>query len=72
VAVNSPGVVPAMIAWLGVKLVANWQLREDIKDQAQKANYKFSALIAGLLSMLIALISGLLIQVLNYSWQPSS
>lgn len=51
-----------MIAWLAVKLIANWQLREDIKEDRTKANYKFSALLAGLVSMIIAFISGLLIR----------
>jgi hypothetical protein len=65
VASNMAGVLPAMITWLVVKLAANWQLREDIKDQREKANYKFSALLAGLLSMIIALVSGLLIRLLS-------
>src|ERR1700682_1979704 len=59
------GVLPAMITWLVVKLAANWQLREDIPEQRKKANYKFSALLAGLLSMIIALVSGLLIRLLS-------
>src|ERR1700730_4851465 len=65
VAVDMAGVFPAMMTWLVVKLAANWQLREDIKDQRKKANYKFSALLAGLLSMIIAFISGLLIRLLS-------
>jgi hypothetical protein len=64
VAANTSGVLPAMIAWLAVKLAANWQMREDIINQAEKANYKFSALLAGLMSMLIALLAGLLIRML--------
>ena len=62
VAVNATGVLPAMIAWLGLKLVANWQLREDIPDPVTKANYKFTAIVAGLLSMLFAYVGGLVIQ----------
>jgi hypothetical protein len=65
VAVDMAGVLPAMMTWLVVKLAANWQLREDIKDQREKANYKFSALLAGLVSMIIAFISGLLIRLLS-------
>jgi hypothetical protein len=65
VAANMAGVLPAMITWLVVKLAANWQLREDIPEQRKKANYKFSALLAGLLSMIIALVSGLLIRLLS-------
>jgi hypothetical protein len=64
VAVNMAGVLPAMITWLAVKLAANWQFREDI-DNRQKANYKFSALLAGFLSMLIAFGFGLLIRLLS-------
>jgi hypothetical protein len=60
VAVNATGVLPAMIAWLALKLVANWQHRENLKDPA-KTNYKFSAIVSGLLSMLFAYIGGLVI-----------
>jgi hypothetical protein len=45
VAVNIAGVLPAMIAWLGIKLAANWQSRTDTKDQ--RKNYHFSALMGG-------------------------
>jgi hypothetical protein len=67
VAVNMSGVLPAMIAWLAVKLAANWQYREEVQNPAEKANYKFSALIAGFLSMSIAFVSGLLIRVFSCS-----
>jgi hypothetical protein len=51
----------AMIAWLGVKLAANWQ-REAPKGHSLEAriDYTFAALLAGLLSMLFALIGGLI------------
>jgi hypothetical protein len=64
VAVNATGVLPAMIAWLVLKLAANWQYREDIKDNnsVNRTNYKFTAILAGLLSMLFAYIGGLAIQ----------
>jgi hypothetical protein len=65
VAVNIAGVLPAMIAWLGVKLAANWQSRQD--TGAQRKNYHFSALMGGFLSMLIAFLSGLLIRLLSCS-----
>jgi len=65
VAADMAGVIPAMMTWLVVKLAANWQLREDIKDQREKANYKFSALLAGLVSMIIAFVLGLLIRLLR-------
>jgi hypothetical protein len=54
-----------MMAWLALKLIANWQLREDIRDQREKANYKFSALLAGFLSMLVSFITGLVIRSLT-------
>jgi hypothetical protein len=56
----NPGNVglPAMIAWLALKLVANWQNRDDIKDPLDKTNYKFSAIVTGLLSMLFAYVGG--------------
>jgi hypothetical protein len=37
VAAKVSGVLPAMIAWLAVKLVANWQFRDDIKSHHEKA-----------------------------------
>jgi hypothetical protein len=61
VAVNATGVLPAMIAWLALKLAANWQYRDDI-NSVERTNYKFSAILAGLLSMLLAYIGGLAIQ----------
>lgn len=62
VAVNTTGVLPAMIAWLALKLAANWQYRDDIDGDAEKKkNYKFSAIVTGLLSMLFAYIGGLVI-----------
>jgi hypothetical protein len=51
-----------MIAWLALKLAANWQFREDIKDPVDRTNYKFSAILAGLLSMLFAYLGGLAIR----------
>jgi hypothetical protein len=65
VAVNIAGVLPAMIAWLAVKLAANWQTRVD--TGGQRKNYAFSALLGGFLSMLIAFVCGLLIRLLSSS-----
>jgi hypothetical protein len=62
---NAAGVVPAMMTWLVVKLAANWQYREDIESSRDKANYKFSDIIVGLLSMLFAYVGGLLINSLS-------
>jgi len=65
VAVNAAGVVPAMMTWLVLKLAANWQYRENLKDP-DKTNYKFSAIVTGLLSMLFAYIGGLVIWRWSY------
>jgi hypothetical protein len=64
VAVNASGFLPAMIAWLAVKLAANWQARSDL-DTNTKVNYMFSALIAGLMSMLVAIVAGIFIRNLT-------
>jgi hypothetical protein len=65
VAMNATGVVPAMMTWLIAKLAANWQYRGDIPSERDKANYKFSAIIVGLLSMLFAYVGGVLINSLS-------
>jgi hypothetical protein len=61
VAMNATGIAPAMMTWLVLKLAANWQYRDDIPNAADKANYKVSAILTGLLSMLFAYVAGLLI-----------
>jgi hypothetical protein len=55
------GAGTAMVGWLAVKMAANWgrpppegQSRED------HVGYAFTALLAGVLSMLFALIGGLI------------
>jgi hypothetical protein len=74
VAMDASGVMPAMIAWLGLKLVANWQLRHDIGQSDSEgrsggdlvsANYRYSAVVAGLLSMLFTLVGGQVIRALR-------
>ena len=61
VAADIPAYLPSMMAWLGLKLAANWQSREIAKDR-DRTNYKFSALLAGFLSMLISLSAGLVMR----------
>lgn len=62
VATNATGVLPAMIAWLAVKLAANWNRRPITNgEEVTIKNYAFSALVTGLLSMLFAYVGGLLI-----------
>jgi hypothetical protein len=61
VAVNASDALTAMMAWLALKLAANWQSRTDIPGAEIKKNYTFSAIVTGLLSMLFAYIGGLVI-----------
>jgi len=62
VVVKDPDVLTAMMAWLAVKLAANWGTRM-VKEPA-RTYYTFSALLAGFCSMLIAYLAGLLIRFL--------
>ena len=48
-----------MIAWLGVKLAANWN-HPDWQDKPNARTFAFAALLAGLVSMLFAFIGGLI------------
>jgi hypothetical protein len=63
VAMNAPGVLPAMITWLGLKLAANWNRTRTItkNEEVTIKNYAFAALVTGLLSMLFAYVGGLII-----------
>ncbi len=51
------GALTAMLAWLALKLAANWQARAD-RGERLGINYTFSALLAGMLSLLIAMLVG--------------
>jgi sterol desaturase/sphingolipid hydroxylase (fatty acid hydroxylase superfamily) len=55
VALNVPGVVVAMIAWIGVKMATDWNRPGG---ERQDAGGAFSALLAGLVSMLFSLLGG--------------
>ena len=61
VAVNASDALTAMMAWLALKLAANWQNRPDITDVETRKNYAFSAIVTGFLSMLFAYVGGLII-----------
>lgn len=57
-------VVPAMVAWIGIKMLAHWNSNpvpqgEDLKGSPLFAN-RFTALIGSLISLLHALIGGLI------------
>lgn len=50
------GTAPAMIAWIGIKMAANWNL---YLDDRRRLAYRFRALLCGLVSLLFAVIGGL-------------
>ncbi len=52
------GAPTAMIGWLALKLATNWN-HPDWKDKPGARAFAFSALLAGLVSMLFALLGGL-------------
>jgi hypothetical protein len=58
VALDVSGVPTAMVGWLAVKLATNWN-HPDWKDKLDTRTYAFSALLGGLVSMLFALVGGL-------------
>lgn len=57
VAFNVSGTPAAMVGWLALKLATNWN-HPDFKDNSQARSFAFSGLVAGLLSMSVALIGG--------------
>ncbi len=54
------GVPALMLVWLGLKMATNWN-HPTWKDKPETRAYALSALLGGLVSMLFALIGGLLI-----------
>ncbi len=52
------GAPTAMIGWLALKLATNWN-HPDWKDKPNARTFALSALLAGLVSMLFALLGGL-------------
>jgi len=56
----------AMMAWIAAKMAANWLRRTAPKAEPEKLEEivrgQFSALIAGAISMLFALLGGLILQ----------
>lgn len=59
VGLNVAGAPASMVGWLALKLATNWN-HPDWKDKPDARSYAFSALLAGLVSMLFALFGGLL------------
>lgn len=65
VAFEMNGAVPAMIGWITLKMVSNWNSPQggDAKDEATwraLRNNRFSALIAGLVGVAFAMVGGLI------------
>jgi hypothetical protein len=61
----SSDVLTPMFAWLALKLGANWKWAPDgetPKARRKTVNYMFSALLGGLVSLLIAVLAGLFIR----------
>lgn len=73
VGLKYPGVLGAMMAWLGLKLGANWA-HSILKGKKLVTSYALVALLTGLVSMLFALIGGrfcageLLTEQFNMIW----
>ena len=57
VAVDVQGIPTALVAWIGIKLATNWN-HPDWRASASTRAFAFSALLAGLLSMLFAFLGG--------------
>ena len=64
VAFEASGIIPGMMAWLALKLVTNWNRQSggNSSDDAKevKAALAFTAMLAGLLSMLFAFLAGII------------
>lgn len=58
IAANVQGVPTAMMAWIGLKLATNWNHPRWKDEPAQWTVFAFTALLAGLVSMLFAYIGG--------------
>lgn len=58
VGLKIPGAPAAMMGWLALKLATNWN-HPDWKDKPDIRAFALSALLAGLVSMLFALLGGI-------------
>ncbi len=59
VGVHGPGFSTVMMFWLGLKLVTNWN-HPDYGESSAARTFAYSGLLSGLLSMLFALVGGLI------------
>ncbi len=65
VAFDLPGTTIAMVAWIVAKMAANWNRptsdqSSDPKEAIRRARGSFTALLAGLVSMIFAMVGGLI------------
>lgn len=60
VGANVDGFPTAMMAWLALKLASNWN-HKDVEGHPDARAFAISALLAGIVSMLCALVGGLII-----------
>jgi hypothetical protein len=58
VGLDVPGAPTAMMGWLALKLASNWN-RKDMEDVALARPFSFTALLAGLISMMFAALGGM-------------
>ncbi len=66
IAFNITGAAIAMIGWLTLKMVTNWNRPGPEQDRVRIVN-AFAALLAGIISMLFAMVGGLIIRG-DISW----
>lgn len=59
VGLDIPGVSAAMVGWLALKLATNWN-HPAWKERTDARTFGLSALLAGLVSMMFALLGGLI------------
>ena len=59
VGLDISGTAPAMIGWLAIKMATNWN-RKDMETVTASRPFSFSALLAGLISMLFAVLGGMI------------
>ncbi|HEX2521291.1 MAG TPA: hypothetical protein VHP35_04135 [Terriglobia bacterium] len=58
VGLNIQGIAPGMMAWLGLKLAANWNRTKG--DNQEQKSLSLTAALAGLVSMMFAAIGGMI------------
>ena len=59
IGLDVPGSATAMMGWLALKLATNWN-RKDIENSPSARPFAFTALLAGLISMMFAALGGMI------------